>query len=359
MEKEITITKEQYDKLNDYYNKICLYLSFDDGIFLSNLYPFGYIASKVKDLLENVDLEKTLQDDCFSFLEIFDKAKDLMKKIAPDYVDDFNNIMSNGILDVNYDRLNIPYKERKIGQSYYSNKNTNKPSIEIDESFNYDAIAVLIHEYFHKSNDSKNRTRYLLTEFISIYFEMYTYELLKQEGIETDRLDIKFRLNDLYECSDFINDKAFFLYTYDQLGNFDDNTYKFINYVRITKEEFDKDLLYELQDFEKKEDRYNKNENIKKRYPIIDYYLSQEYSQDYKYFMGALLAYYSLYHLNKEDVLRLNEALIKNQKITFKEALKVLGISINDEFIDECINCVERYVDENDLYKKEEDIKKM
>ena len=103
------------------------------------------------------------------------------------------------------------------------------------------------------------------------------------------------------------------------------------------------------------EDKYNNSEKLKERFSKSEYYIMNQYSNDYRYLLGTLLAYYSLYNLTKEDVLKLNEALINNKEITFDDALKIIKLKINDDTINKCIESIKRYVSENDLIKKDED----
>ena len=195
----------------------------------------------------------------------------------------------------------------------------------------------------------------MLSEYISIYFEIYTYELLKKQGVNLNQLNLNYRLYDLSECCDFIADKGFFLYTFDKLGNYNDDIYKYINYSSIPKDVLKEELLLELNKFEKMEDKYNNSEKLKERFSKSEYYIMNQYSNDYRYLLGTLLAYYSLYNLTKEDVLKLNEALINNKEITFDDALKIIKLKINDDTINKCIESIKRYVSENDLIKKDED----
>ena len=358
MGKKITITEKQYENLNNYYNDLCLGLSINDGFFLNNIQSLGFVSFNVSNILEHVNLKQKIIKDNLSFLEIFDKSKEIIKQIEPKYLEDFNKIMSKGILEVNYDILDIPFEERNMGCSCFTsdlNNDKEKGIIKIDDSFNYNTIPSLIHEFFHKTNESKNKARYLLSEYISVYFEIYTYELLKKQGISLNQLNLNYRLFALKDCCEFIEDKGFYLYTFDQLGNYKEDTYKYINYSNIPENILKEELLLELNWFEQMEEIYNNNKKIKDSFSESKYYIMNQYSNDYRYLLGALLAYYSLYNLTKDDVLKLNEALINNKEITFEEALKIINITIDDNTINKCIESIKRYACENDLIKKEED----
>ena len=82
----------------------------------------------------------------------------------------------------------------------------------------------------HRTNESNSTARYLLTEYISSYFEIYTYEYLKKQGVDPSRLNLAFRLYDLKKCADFLDFESFYMYTYETLGGFNDNNFEYINY---------------------------------------------------------------------------------------------------------------------------------
>ena len=343
------MTKEEYKKINGYYNDLCLGLSIDDNFFLYNINIFGILASNLLMVFENIDLKDEKQKDDLTFFEVYNKAKEIIKDINPKYLEDYDKIIDDGTINVDYEILDIPYLERKLGNSIF-NPITN--SIEINCSFNYDMIPTLIHEYFHKINFSNNKARYLLTEFISIYFELYSYEYLKKQGIDSNKFESYERLKELQKNANFLSEHTYFVYYFDKFGNLDENSYKNMDGVDITKEEYEEYLHLDLVKFENLEKEYY--EKYKNKFEKFSTYLASYYNGDYRYFMCTLLAYYALYNLSKEKVLNLNEALINNKKITINEAFNILGIDLTkDDFANKLIESVVRYVNDNDLMKKE------
>ncbi len=367
--KKVVITDDQYKKLNWYYNELCLGLLLNDSFLLNNLNLLGNLSVAVLNLLDNFNLEITSIDENFTFMEVYDKAKEVIKEIKPEYLEDYNKLIDSGILDFNYERLDIPLEERsKFGQSvfypYYKadEDNTRIPEMDniyIDETFNYDAVAVLVHEYFHRTNESNSTARYLLTEYISSYFEIYTYEYLKKQGVDPSRLNLAFRLYDLKKCADFLDFESFYMYTYETLGGFNDNNFEYINYSKLSENQHKENLLSILERFERCEEEYNKQDEREKEPSKFKYYLASKCNSHYRYFIGALLAYYSLYNLDKEDVLRLNEEFRKVDSMNFSEALDILGVELNDELISKSLDAVEKYAQENNLLKDKEANKKM
>ena len=187
-----------------------------------------------------------------------------------------------------------------------------------------------------------------------MYFELYTYELLKHKGVDVNDLSLNCRLNDLDSCSRFLREKAYYFYAYEKLGDFDDKTYDYVDFSSATRNQFNEGLLQELKAFEELEDRYNKTPYLKNRYETKEEYIASKYNSDYRYFIGGILAYYSLYNLSKDDVLRLNETLKNNREIRFSGAMKELGIELDFNTLNESIECIKKYAKENNLYKQEE-----
>ena len=361
MEKEITITKEQYDKLNEYYNDVCLGLLINDKFFLDNSYAFGRLTTYIFELLDNLKKEQK-KEDCLTFLEIFDKAKEIIEKINPNYLKDFDDIIDKGILEVDYEKLEIPFNERTKNDAYFNANydgrtevyNPDKGNIHMEVSFNYDAIIILIHEFFHKINHSDNKARYLLSEYISIYFELYAYEMLKKQGIDKNKLSLNERLYNLLYNAEFLNRKGFFLGVFDKFGKYDDSMYDFLNYSHFSRNQFNIALLTELKEFEQYEEEYNNSEEFKQEYTTKQDYITSKYNRDYIYFLGTILAYYSLYNIDKKKVLSLNEELAKNKKMTLDDALNILGITLDDQTIENALNSIYTYIKENNLYNEDE-----
>ena len=349
------MTKEEYKKLNSYYNDLCLGLSVDDDFFLNNIHSFGSLSTEILMIFENVNLKDEKQDDCFTFLEVYDKAREVLKDIDSKYLEDYDTIVDDGTLNANYEISDIPYLQRRTNNSIYYPK-TN--SIEINSSFNYDMIAILIHEYFHKTNFSNNKARYLLTEFISIYFELYTYEYFKKQGIDSNNFELQNRLKELEKNADFLSSNTYFVYYFENFGNLDENSYKNMEDITITKEQYEECLCDDLIKFEKLEKDYY--EKYKTRYENFSIYLANCYNDDYRYFICTILAYYALYNISKDNVLRLNEALIKDKNITIDEAFKILNINLNKKDFDiELGKALVRYIKENNLIKEETIVNRM
>ena len=116
--------------------------------------------------------------------------------------------------------------------------------IDIAREYNYNDVLMLIHEFIHSTNISKKvgEYRYILTEFFSIYFEMYAQRNILESGINPSELDIFDRIKYTGRDSKLIDNYSFVLMYYNLFGNIKENSYKDLikyNIVSLSKEEFE------------------------------------------------------------------------------------------------------------------------
>ena len=341
--------EKKYKELNDYFNRVFLTLSINDEFFIKNLYDFGINSSQ---LIQNVDSEikNNVTNDNLSFLQIYDIGKVIINDINPDYEKEYEEILDSGILQVSYDRVNKPKDNKVYYPRAYCNEYNN--IIYIEDAFNYNTVPTLIHEFMHYNNRSNLVNRYLLTEFISIYFELYSYEYLLENGLSKDKVDLSRRINSLVESADFLQERCLFLMAYNNFGNFNDKTYdyiyKYIGY--ISKEEYEEVLIEMLEEFKLTEEKYY-HSNIDINQNDLDYMLSNKYITIYKYFMCTLLSFYSLKYLDKDNVIQLNELLRNKKAKSVSALLNEIGITFDDEFISKAIESVNDYINYYDLHE--------
>ena len=301
------MTKEKYKQLNDYLNRVCLDLSKDDSFFLSNLECFLIISSELSEILKTYDIKKYKKSNNMSSIELLNKTKAIISDINPEYLNMFDDIINKGILEIDYDVID---SDELL--EFQDNKFSKKGNLlYMNNSFDNSFVSILNHEFLHYTNDNKLIVRYLLTEFISIYFELYSNEKLYEHGEE--KIDFSTRLRFLKINSDFLDSRCDILLAFLKLGSINEDTYKDIDkyFKDITKEEYDKEVEQILNEFQYIETMCYLN-NKESSYEDINESLALPYKQNYKYLFCSLLAFYSLAYKDKEDVLKLNEALRNN-----------------------------------------------
>ena len=319
-------------------------LQLGDNFFLDNLYTFGEVSVDLMNLLENHEFHEEKKEDNFTFLQIFEKAKEVMKSINPDYLEEFSKLVESGKIVADYNIFDVPYLERDYGNSRYGPKDD---TIYFGHSFSYDAIPILIHEYFHKLNHSDNIARFVLSEFISIYFELYAYEYLKYHDVKSEELSLSKRLEFTWEDAVITANESFYLYTYNLFGKFDESTYSYIDYSQVSRKDFELELKNKLKQFERIEKNYNEI-NEEDRINFREH-LALMHNGSYKYILGAILAYYSLYFKTPNDVLKLNDVFINNEDISLNDALNIIGVELDDTTVMQMEFAIEKYIKDNNL----------
>ena len=345
--------KEDYKRLNDYLNDAFIYLSKYDGFFIQNMQSIFILNNMLYGKLNDIDLEHKFHKNNLTFEDVFNIARNEIEKINPNYLEKFDELIDSGRLEfflyeqnmiikgnTNHEEIseieNNEEETRNNSRCFYTE---NDYFIDLARKYNYDDVLVLIHEFMHSRNLSKNmgEYRYILTEFFSIYFEMLSQKKLLERGINPSELDIFDRIKDTGKISKKINKYYIVFMSYNLLGNIKEDSYEDLekyNIVSSTKEEFESVCMYLLKYFDYQKIQYN---NESKEFNLYDYRkcISKLFSSGYRYLFGTLFSCYLLENGNKDKVVWLNDHIndeeIKN--MNFIDVLKIIGIDLTDENI--------------------------
>lgn len=346
--------KEDYKRLNDYLNDAFIYLSGYDRFFIQNMQSIFILNNMLYGKLNDIDLEHKFHKNNLTFEDVLELARSEIEKINPNYLKEFDKLIDSGCLEFflkeknitikesdDYEKLSeIENNEEEIRNDSVCSYNNGDYFIDLARKYNYDDVLVLIHEFMHSRNLSKNmgEYRYILTEFFSIYFEMLSQKNLLENGINTSELDIFDRIKDTGKISKKINKYYIVFMSYNLLGNIKENSYEDLekyNIVSSTKEEFESVCMYLLKYFDYQKIQYN---NESKEFNLYDYRkcISKLFSSGYRYLYGTLFACYLLENGNKDKIVWLNDNIndeeIKNMNLI--DVLKIIGIDLTDENID-------------------------
>lgn len=366
---------EDYKKLNDYLNDTFVYLSEYDGFFLSDMCAILNLNIMLYEKLKDIDLNHNFHENNLTFEDIFNIARNEIEKINPNYLDKFDKLITSGRLEFfNQDEdiiINEKYDYQKLSQLENSEEDIRYDSVcsyidddyfvDLVRKYNYEDVFILIHEFIHSTNASKTmgEYRYILTEFFSIYFEMYAQKNLLESGTNSSEFDIFARIKDTGLLS-----KEMFKYTpiiiyYNLFGNINENSYDDLikyNIASSTKEEFESTCFNLLNYFDYKNKEYN-NEN--KDFDLYEYreYISSMFSSSYRYLLGTLFSCYLLENGNKDKVVWLNNHInddeIKN--MDFISVLKIIDIDLTSENINKkLVECAQKYYENLSKYSVKE-----
>lgn len=371
--------KEDYKRLNDYLNDAFIYLSKYDGFFIQNMHTIFRLNSMLYEKLKNIDLKHKFHENNLTFEDIFIIARNEIEKINPNYLEKFDELIDSGRLEFFLKEKNITIKEsndyKKLSEIENSEEDIRYDSvcsyteddyfIDIARTYNYDDVLMLIHEFIHSTNASENigEYRYILTEFFSIYFEMYAQRNILESGINPSELDIFDRIKDTGKISKEIVKYDLAFMAYNLFGNIKENSYKDLKKYHIvssTKEEFESVCINLLKYFDYQKIVYN-NEN--KEFNLYNYrkHISKLFSSGYRYLFGTLFACYLLENGNKDKVVWLNDHIndeeIKN--MNFIDVLKIIGIDLTDENINKkLVDGAQNYYENLSKYSVKEEKEK-
>ena len=179
--------KEYSNKLNSYLNDICSYLSKEHPFIMDNIEYICYINDNFCNNIKNINLDNNTKENDLSFEDVYNLAREIIKNIDKNYLDSYDKLIPSGELDFSY---NNDYIDSSCTVCLQNDEVIGK-YININRNFNYEDVTTLVHEFIHYTNfKSINYNREALTEFLSIYFEMYGYDYLLDNGINSEYLDL-------------------------------------------------------------------------------------------------------------------------------------------------------------------------
>lgn len=371
--------KEDYKRLNDYLNDTFIYLSKYDGFFIQNMQSIFILNNMLYEKLKGIDLKHNFHKNNLTFEDVFNLTRNEIEKINSNYLKEFDKLIDSGRLEfflyeqnmiikgnTNHEEISeIENNEEEIRNDSVCSYNNGDYFIDLARTHNYNDVLMLIHEFMHSRNLSKNmgEYRYILTEFFSIYFEMLSQKNLLENGINTSELDIFDRIKDTGKISKKINKYYIVFMSYNLLGNIKENSYEDLekyNIVSSTKEEFESVCMYLLKYFDYQKIQYN---NESKEFNLYDYRkcISKLFSSGYRYLYGTLFACYLLENGNKDKIVWLNDHINdeKMKNMNLIDVLKMIDIDLTDENINEkLVDSAQNYYENLSKYSVKEEKEK-
>ena len=371
--------KEDYKRLNDYLNDAFIYLSKYDGFFIQNMHNIFSLNSILYENLKGIGLRHNFHKNNLTYEDVFNLARNEIEKINPNYLENFDKLIDSGRLEfflheqnmiikesTYYENLSeIENNEEEIRNDSVCSYNNGDYFIDLARTHNYNDVLMLIHEFIHSTNSSKNmgEYRYILTEFFSIYFEILSQKDLLEKGINPGELDIFDRIKSAGMISKKINKYDLVFMAYNLFGNVKEDSYEDLEKYHIvssTKEEFKSACIYLLKYFDYQKIQYN-NEN--KEFNLYNYrkHISKMFSSGYRYLYGTLFACYLLENGNKDKIVWLNDHIndeeIKN--MNFIDVLKIICIDLTDENINKkLVDSAQNYYENLSKYSVKEEKEK-
>lgn len=329
------MTKEEYKKLNNHLNDIFLELEKKDSFLLENLYFISMISEDFTHFIKQFDFKEDKLENNLSYEDVYSIAREIIASFNEDYLIEYDKILNDGTLDFNYDK-------DKSG-CWFRIRDGHK-MIDIEREFNYVDVVNLIHEFIHYTNGCNKMTinRYLLTEFLSIYFEIYAQKyLLEHYNVPKETLGIYFRIEATKRVSNAISWYSIPFYAFLNNGSIDENSYQFTNeyFIKESKESFENECKTLLDKCEKAEQRYRRKILYEKEFNDKEFinYLVYDLglTSHYRYLLGTVLAYYATSNVDIKNIISLNNFINSEESANMSvfDLLLKFGIDL-DNFAD-------------------------
>jgi hypothetical protein len=219
-----------------------MFLERNEPFLIDNLLPIIDYSDYYSEICNGKKFESKESNEYLDIENLWKYSIEVLESINPSYAEKFISYLNNGILDYSDDLKN---SEAGISKTFYT--------VNVKRNYDYSDISVSIHEFLHLLNDSKLINRNILTEFISIYFEFYTYDYLVKEGFNIEN-QIEKRIFSTYKIINYFNSYSLELLLFKNVGLLDSNSYKYLDYLCdliLTEEEYIKNCKNLLQRFKK------------------------------------------------------------------------------------------------------------
>lgn len=234
-------------------------------------------------------------------------------------------MLETGVLDFSfkceYDDSCFTHIE-KDGQTYNL--------VNINREFNYNDVLSLVHEFIHFTNgkETVGANWQVLTEFFSIYFEIYATEYLFNKGVLDNEMSYKDRLRIAKSHASVFSRYEIVLLAYEKFGALDKNTQQFLsNYIlNISEKQFELECYNLYNNLRRMAKKYKEDRKWKKRESISrsDSFITS----NYRYVLGTILAFYARKHVDMDKIIACNNHLSTMEEKSVTEICHELGINI-------------------------------
>ena len=348
-----SLTNLEYNELNNYLNDIFTCLENETPEVINNLRLINNYSLELKNKLKKYNFKHEPKENNLTFIDIFNLSREIISSINKDYLGEFDELIGSGKLNFIY-HDNTEYECNQSDKSEYKfSKENNLKEINVVRKFNYSDIKVLIHEFIHYMGhnlEKNSHNYYFLTEFLAIYFEMYTDDYLINIGVDKEELDYTYRFITIFKKLNAIIHETSILIAYDSLGKIDENTCNNLDFLHIpteiSEERFNHDCLILLDKFRKinNEHKNNSEECL--------YYLITSLTNKLNYALGVMLTFYARKNNSNEEMIKLNNYLQEFDE-NMNDLLMRFNININSEnFINDVLLSVDEYINKYSIKKR-------
>jgi hypothetical protein len=319
------MNEKRYKELNEYLNEIFKHCEEENFFFLRNIEELA----KMNDIFLQYIMDKQIEDKTIenklTFEDILTITREIIASIDKNYLKDFDTLMASGILDFSFEQ---EYRDSCF--THIESRGQIYNLVDINREFNYDDVLSFVHEFIHFTNGKEKigANWNALTEFLSIYFEIYAAEYLFNKGIPNDEIHLMDRLTIAKQHAITLSRYEIVLLAYEKFGPLNKDTYQILSktILNISEQQFELEC-YNLYKNLRKIDREESSE--KKKTQSRASKLSDAFiTRNYRYVFGTLLAFYAKSYVNREDIVYLNNHINEMDEKSVTEICHSIGINI-------------------------------
>ena len=349
--------KKFLNELKELEEKFDMILSYDLDIDYDLLLEMILLTEKYNKFISEYDLDKKGKRVFLKEDEVIKLSRETIELIEPKYLKSFDDFIDEKrVYFTKIPRINLTKKSKFINKSRYSYERDSESLegqsyIKICRLFNYNDVALLVHEFMHYTNHNafnKNKERNLYSEFISTYFEYLTLKnLVDEKKVKLDEIDFVKKLGNIKEFNKSKKWLLFLVYYENKILSYElAKAFALENGIDISKEEY-MSLVRSLS----KSLEFVSHNNEEVLDDTKEYFNNSIY-KPLEYTKGLLLAFSSMKYLSVEDIISYNDYLYdpKNKSDSVDKVHKLQKKILEDDTCYEEIDSFyKRYV-EGDIY---------
>lgn len=321
------MNEKRYKELNEYLNEIFKHCEEENFFFLRNIEELAKMNDIFLQYIMNKQIEDKAIENRLTFEDVLTITREIIASIDKNYLKDFDTLIASGILDFSFEQ---EYRDSSF--THIENRGQIYNLVNINREFNYEDVLSLVHEFIHFTNGKEKigANWNALTEFLSIYFEIYAAEYLFNKGIPNDEIRLMDRLIVAKKHAITLSRYEIILLAYEKLGSLNKDTYKFLSktLLNISEQQFALEC-YNLYKNLRRIDKEFKESSEKKKIQSRASKLSDTFiTRNYRYVFGTLLAFYAKSYVNREDVVYLNNHINEMDEKSVTEICHSMGINI-------------------------------
>lgn len=311
-----------YIKLSDYLNTAIKNIDKIDEDYLPNISYIDHISQSFLDITKCLNGTYTLEDNV-SIFEIIDICRNYLKEISEEYLEEFDNVINNGVLEIN---------DEVDSKCYFRD---GRFFIDFRRRYNYYDAPILLHEFFHYLNycGYYSKNRHILTEAVSIYFEIDLLKKMIKDEVISDTYLVMPLLRIATDSKCFLS-YSLPLYCVYNFGEISEENIEFLDkYVlKVDKESFDNECMETYKKLDGVAKKYKDEHPFDFNEKEYEMQLRNSLMYEHTYILGTLFAYFALKYSNSKKVKDFNDTFYMNESDNLQYVLDYFGFDVENTF---------------------------